>query len=299
LNTPEEELAEITSKYDDYAEFREKEKATYALIVSRGLTKKLCGHMKHDRRRGLSDDDLAEIVSHYDTLKDLREKDPTTYSLIHSRGLSEELFAGLEREERVPISDEELAVISSKYNDLTEFYSKEGYAYHQICERGLLDKLCGRMKRKGNLFRRKIYAFTFSDGYAYVGLAQDPEHRLWEHTHPLEKFSPVYKHILNTGATYEFNILTDWLSIDVVGKVENDYINQYKAEGWKMLNRARGGGLGAISKLYTEKRIIEEISKYDYIEDFRKGSPNFYRFVRDHHLIEEYCSHMKHRNNPK
>ena len=40
---------------------------------------------------------------------------------------------------------------------------------------------------------------------------------------------------------------------------------------------------------YTRK----EISKYEYFEDFREGSPGFYRYIRIHHLQGKYLSGLK------
>ena len=299
LNTPDEELAEIASRYDDYTEFREKEGATYNLINRRGLTKKLCGHMKRKRRKRMSVDDLAEITSKYNVLKEFYDKERPTYDIIHKRGLINKLCAHMKREERTVISDEELAAIASKYDVLQEFYEKEGYVYKEIRKRRLFNKMCGHMKRAGNLFRRKIYVFTFSDGYAYVGLTQNPDYRYWQHTNPLRRSSPVYKHIKETGIEPDFKIITDWLDVNIVGEIEDDYIKQYAADGWKMLNREGGGGLGAIARLFTGKRIMEEVAKYEYVEDLMKGSPNFWRYIRRHHLFDQYCSQMKRRNNPK
>ena len=150
------------------------------------------------------------------------------------------------------------------------------------------------MKRVGNRYRRKIYVFTFSDGYAYVGLAKDPDERYYEHTSGV-KDSPVYKHAKETGAPFEFNTLTDWLDTDAAAQAEDHYIEQYRADGWKMLNKNKGGALGMMTWLYTDDNIKREVGKYEYFEDFKKGSPRFYRYICNHHLYDRYFSQMKRR----
>ena len=77
------------------------------------------------------------------------------------------------------------------------------------------------MEIVGNLSKRKIYVFEFEDNYAYVGLSCNPRRRLYSHI--CDKDSAVYKHISDTGAKYNFKTLTDWLSYDVAGDVEDDY----------------------------------------------------------------------------
>jgi hypothetical protein len=140
--------------------------------------------------------------------------------------------------------------------------------------------------------------FTFSDGYAYVGLAQDPKVRYRQHTTPQKKLSPVYKHIQKTGAVFEFKILTDWLHKDIAGKVEDDYIKRYAADGWKMLNTNKGGSLGGSTNLYPHERIVQEVAKYEYVDDFMKGSPGFYHYIHNHHLTDVFFANLKYKTKP-
>lgn len=294
-NPSDEKLEKIASQYDVLKEFMEKEYRIYKIIKRRGLYEKLCGRMKLGHARKRTDEELAAVASRYDDLVEFKEKEPRTYSVIYNRGLYNKLCARMERGKKNRYSDEELAKIASGYNSMQNFYTERKGAFLAICRRGLVAKLCGNMERQGSLFKRKIYVFTFSDGYAYVGLAKNPKGRYKEHTTPQKKFSPVFKHIQETDATFEFALLTEWLDKDVAAKVEDDYIEKYKADGWKMLNTARGGGLGSLTRFYTDKRIRQEVEKYEYFEDFKDGSPGFYRYIRIHHLKDKYCANMKHR----
>ena len=290
----EEELFEIASRYDTFKEFMEKESAIYQQISKRGLTDKICRHMKRLRPYRYSEEELAEVAAKYDSLTEFIEKEPKIYGTIQRRGLIDKLCGHMDRERVFRFSDEELAEIASKYNDLHEFITKEKGIYYAIKRHGLYKKLCGHMKRVGNRYKRKIYVFTFSDGYAYVGLAKDPDKRYEEHMSGGHG-SPIVPHIEDTGATVEFKTLTDWLDKDEAAKAENDFIEKYKADGWKMLNKNKGGALGMMTWLYTDENIKREVNKYEYFEDFRKGSPRFYRYVMTKHLYDKYCSGMKHR----
>lgn len=179
------------------------------------------------------------------------------------------------------------------HDSMAEFYTEERNVYEAIRSRGLMDKLCAHMKRTGNWARRKIYAFTFSDMCAYIGLSCDPERRYKQHVSGKHK-SSVYNHIKETTATFGFVVLTDWLDLDDAAKAENDYIKKYSSEGWTMLNRVRGGALGGANGY--SKFMLQFITEgYEYIEDFRRGSPNYYRYIKKYNLFDEFCSHMKHR----
>ena len=290
----DDELAEVASKYDVLGEFIEKELSVYHIICERGLKNKLCGHMQREYEEHRTKEELAAVAAKYDDLVEFKEKEPRTYSVIHNRGYYYELTAHMKRGHKPRYTDEELAEIASRYHSMQDFYTKEKGPFIVICRRGLIDKLCGHMERKGNLYKRKIYVFTFSDGYAYVGLSQDTKRRFRDHVSGRDG-SPVYAHMKETGASFKFTELTDWLGTDVAAKMEDDYIQQYVADGWKMLNRARGGALGSLTAFYTDARIKEEAGKYEYLEDFRENSPYFYRYIRRHHLFDKYCTHMTHK----
>lgn len=290
----EEELVEIASHYTVLTEFAKKESRIYKMIKRYGLFDKICGRMER-RHIFRNEEELATIASGYDDLILFKKEQTQVYSVICQRGLYDKLCAHMKRGKKVRYTDEELAEIASGCNSMEEFYTKNKGAFLAVCRRGLVGKLCGHMERKGSLFERKIYVFTFSDGYAYVGLAKDPDKRRKEHLSGKDKSSPILPHIKETGATFEFTVLTDWLDKDTAAKIEDEYIKKYAANEWKMLNRVRGGGLGSLVQLYTERNIKKEISKYEYFEDFRKGSPGFYRYIRIHHLQDKYLVGLKSR----
>lgn len=237
----DEELAEVALRYDVAREFREKEPSAYRAIQERGLLKELCGHMQREAR-DLTNDELGEIASQYDVLKDLREADEAAYILIRRRGLFDELCGHMERG-CDSYTDEELAERAQAFKHRIDFWRNDRKAYDIARMRGMLDKICAHMKPLADFTKRKIYVFTFSDGYAYVGLTHNIKERYKSHTTG-GGHSPVYRHITETGASFKFEVLTEWMDIEDVGKLEDDYIKKYASDGWKMLNKMKGGALG-------------------------------------------------------
>ena len=295
----DDDLAEIASQYDVLNDFMKNENSAYSIIHKRGLFDKLCGHMKRSCRV-LTDDVLEEIALKYHTRLEFMEADSSAYSTACKRGIIDKICTHMERQ-NTPSGYWSKELCHEKaldYDSRSEFQNGNPKAYAAAQRNGWLDEICDHMIPKGNWFKRKIYVFTFSDGYAYVGLAQDPKDRYRAHIAGKGR-SPIYPHIKKTGATFDFKILTDWIDKDIAGKVEDDYINQYAAEGWKMLNRAKGGSLGSITNLYTHERLKCEVEKYEYIDDFRKDSPRFYNYIKNHHLLDKYCSKMKFKRTPR
>ena len=295
----DDDLAEIASNYTVLKDFRNNENSVYAIIRKRGLFNKLCGKMKRGYR-DLTDGLLADIASGYSTREDFCQKDSSAYSTACRRKIIDKICYHMDKQV-MPVgywTKERCQQKAKDYNTKEDFRQGCPSAHGAAQKHGWLDDICSHMVPMGNWFKRKIYVFTFSDGYAYVGLAQDPSDRYRAHVSGRDKKSPVLPHIKETGATYEFKLLTDWLDKDVAARAEENYRKEYAAEGWKMLNKIRGGGLGGTTKVYTHERILREVGKYEYVDDLRDGSPLFYKYILRHHLWEKYCGKMKFKRTP-
>lgn len=298
LIVSDEELADRASRYEVLRDFANGDKSAYSLIKKRGLFQKLCGRMKR-LQRDLTDELIAEIAKGFHSRKEFMEADSSAYSTACKRGIIDKVCEHMERL-ATPAgywTKEKCRERAVDYNSRSEFEKACSAAYNAAYKAGWLDDICSHMVPKGNRFKRKIYAFTFSDGYAYVGLAQDPADRYRSHVSGKDR-SSVYEHIKESDATYEFALLTNWLHKDVAGKVEEEYRQKYAADGWKMLNKMKCGSLGGSTKIYTEEKIRQERDKYEYVDDFRKGSPHCYHYILKHKLWDEYCGMMKFKRAP-
>lgn len=194
-------------------------------------------------------------------------------------------------------SKEKCRVAARQCKTRSEFQKRYNGAYNRALKDGYLDEICSHMEIVGNLSKRKIYVFEFEDNYAYVGLSCNPRRRLYSHI--CDKDSAVYKHISDTGAKYNFKTLTDWLSYDVAGDVEDDYIEEYRSAGWNMLNRVKGGSLGGLlmndpsTWKYTLEELKLEATKYENRRAFKIGSSKMYSFCYCHGLLDIVCKGMK------
>jgi len=295
----DEELAAIAETYHSLTEFREKEKQAYRAMQRRGLIERFCGHMKRTRRC-LTNGEIAKIALKYKTKKDFRENAPSAYGAACERGILENVCRRMERL-RAPnhfYTKEFCHTVALDYKTRTEFQAGNKGVYKAALKHGWLDDICGHMTPSGEGRKRKVYVYTFDDGYAYVGLTDDVSRRKKEHFGQFrdkKKKSPVLNHIKETGARYEYNELTDWLDLDVVGQVEDDYIKKYTEDGWKMLNRRKGGGLGGRGGIFSSARIRKIVAEYEYAEDFKEKEPGIYEYLCAKHLYSEYCSDLKHK----
>lgn len=294
----EEKLAERASHYNDLNEFMTKDYNAYQAINTRGLLGKLCGHMKRSRRI-LSDKDLKEIALKYKTRKEFQEKDPSAYAVAGKRGILNSICKHMKRlsSQGCYLTKENCHIIALDYKSKPEFKLGNATVYKTALKHGWLDDICKHMKSGNEGKKRKVYVYTFDDGYAYVGLTDNISRRKREHLGQFKenKMSPVLKHIKETGAKCEFKELTDWLDVDVAGQVEDDYINKYAAEGWKMLNTRKGGDLGGRVGIFEPAKIFKTVATYEYAEDFKEKESGIYEYLCKNHLYSKYCSELRHK----
>lgn len=300
----DEELAELASRYSDITQFKKEQRQPYFAIHRRGKFDEMCSHLKRNIRESYTDEELKDIASKYKTKSEFNKNDGAAYQAAHRRGIFDDVCSHM-KELRRPKwfhSKGYCHVIALGCKTRKEFSSKNPSAYHRAHAKGWLDDICSHMEVAGNLKRRLIYAYTFADGYAYVGLTDDVKRRKYDHLHKTKKkkISPVYLHYRETGANYEYKELTGWLDADTAAKMEDEYIKQYKADGWKMLNRVKGGALGATTGVHlTDKRIRDTVSRYEYVEDFRDGEPKVYGHLCRKREFSKYCSGLKRRKKPR
>jgi len=179
---------------------------------------------------------------------------------------------------------------ASKYNTKTEFMNNCPSAYSKCLSKKWIAEICSHMEEKGNLYKRCIYVYEFSDNHAYVGLTYNINKRNNEHF----KRGSVYKHFIKTNDKPELIKLTDYILIDEAVLKEEYYFQEYKNSGWTMLNILKTGGTGGgKTKKYTNEICHLEALKYGKRIDFRKNSSKIYNVSKKRKIMDIICSHME------
>jgi len=169
-----------------------------------------------------------------------------------------------------------------KYETKKDFDINSPSAHSAAYERGWLDSICSHMLKLGSLYKRCVYVWEFEDHSAYIGITYNYNKRISEHE-TINK-DPVYIHLKKfIGLCKQ---LTDYLPIDIIGKLENDYIEIYRKNGWIILNKIKGGGLGGNIKKWTYEKCKDESLKYKTQKDFKINSSSAYRVILDHKWYE-------------
>lgn len=179
-----------------------------------------------------------------------------------------------------------------KYNTIKEWrINSTGYTTAK--NNKWIEKCSMHMRKIGNLKLRMIYAFEFPNKSVYVGLTYDIDKRKKEHLNPLKKVkTAVYNFKIATGLVPNLIILTDYIAEDNAIKMENEYINKYKIEGWNILNKAKGGALGGNQLKWTKEICMLDAKKYNNRTLWTKNSPGAIDASYRNGWINDCCEHM-------
>jgi len=161
-----------------------------------------------------------------------------------------------------------------KYDKRWGFGKSSRVAYEMARKNGWLDDICSHMIIE-NIEERYIYCIWFDDECVYVGISCNPKNRFAQHLSG--KKSSVYKYITENNCNPILKIITEEpVTEKEAQELECYYIDKYKAEGYCVINKQSGGGLGTSTIKWTKEKVIEESLKYKGRVDFKKGSRGAY-----------------------
>lgn len=112
-----------------------------------------------------------------------------------------------------------------KYNSRLEFKNNSSTAWEKCRMNNWMDDVCEHMKIIGNLYKRCIYSYEFSDNSVYVGLTNNLDKRNNEHIN--NKNSVISKKI-SQNINYNFKQLTEYVNIEEASNLEKYYDKQKK-----------------------------------------------------------------------
>lgn len=164
------------------------------------------------------------------------------YDYAHKKGWLETVCSHMEILQ-VSWTIDLCAIESIKYQTRKEFINGSYNAYQAALRHGWLDEICTHMKIPNSLdYLRIIYAYEFPDNYVYIGLTKDFKTREYARNNNIN--DPVTLHKNTTNKTPSIIYLTDYIPPLEAQNIEKEFIQEYKDNGWNILNRNSGGSLG-------------------------------------------------------
>jgi hypothetical protein len=144
--------------------------------------------------------------------------------------------------------------------------------------------------RIGNRMFRCVYVYEFPDNSAYVGLTYNLEMR--NNSRKLQPYDAVTRHIAQTKLKPNLKQLTTYITTNEASLLEHKYIIEYKKNGWKVLNKTKGGEIGSAERIWTKELCLKEALKYTVRSDFYYYSNNIYSAACRYGWLDEICLHM-------
>ena len=284
------ELAKsISDKYDDLTDFQKNEPKAIAAIRRLGWLD-LLSHMNKSKRTW-SDDEIRQEAQKYDNVKDFRENSTQAYYAAQSHNIYDEVTTHMKRAytdwTKDMVWEEAL-----KYKTRSDFMNGNYAAYQAAHNKGWYDDVTSHMIRVGNLYKRLVYVYEFSDNSVYVGLTYDKEDR--DRRHKQKEKSAVFQHIKKTGIQPEMKLISDdYIAAEDAQNLEACTIEDYRNKGWTILNKAKAGGLGGFcGKRWTKDEIQKLALKYTSPTQFKSKHSSAFKFAERNGFLDDILSHM-------
>lgn len=235
--------------------------------------------------------DFLNLKANYKSILQLYERDPELFTRLYYSHWYDEVNKNMQEQTLLSKEQIEMLVFSYCKKVAKEFKMRfsfqEGnhYAYQIAKKNGWLNEICMHMHVTGNLKLRCIYAATFNDHSAYIGLSGNYEQRIRHHINNPK--STVYKYMKKTGLKPGFNLIHNYTNVEEARRLEGIYLMDYKRAGWNILNVADTGCLGGSTQI-SDEEILEIAMEYNTLTQFIKEKYNLYQMaLRRKKLLKE------------
>ena len=269
-----EECHKESMKYKTRKEFSNNNHWAYQKSVEKGWINEICQHMKiicHPNNYW-TEEKCLEIASKYDDLRTFKEE----YEYVYEKIIKNNWKYMIKNMNPV-INDnfwtkEKCLMMALKCETKKEFRSASEVAYRWALKKGIMNEICSHMKPLGNRHKRCVYVYIFEDNSVYVGLTYNLDSRMKQHMSS-NKFSSVKEYIKESGLTPKIIQLTDYIEKKQATKMESEFLEKYKNDGFKILNRAKTGGCGGDILIWTEEKCKIAALECKTHKEFREKYP--------------------------
>lgn len=183
-------------------------------------------------------------------------------------------------------TDQDLIDIARGYDNVKALTAAHPGLACNIRKRGLADVAFAHMTRLGDDKHKLIYAFEFPDHSVYVGLTYNLAFRQHRHLHGTNRYSAVREHIENTGLQPTLKQLTELLDVEEAARMEGEWVEKYRSEGWTILNKIKTGGVGTVHNRKNDDEAILQLASDGYsIKGIARKTGASERYV--HNLLRD------------
>jgi hypothetical protein len=289
----DDSVRNVAQQYETRVDFKRGNSKAYGAARHRGkeFMEEITAHMR-PQKKNWTEENLRKEAEKYKVLAEFHKNSNSAYQRAKKKGVKFFDDITSQMKKLTWWDEEKLKIESLKYNTKKEFKENAGGAYMSAIKLGILDQITSHMEILGNSHNRMIYACEFPDKHVYVGLTFNPTGRVANHK--LNPKSAVYKHIETFGFEPNIKYITGFIDRNIAVNKEAEVLESYIDKGWKVLNRAKTGGLGGNYLKWTDEAIHLEALKYNKYSDFRSLNASAYNAAlkKGEDFINQITSHM-------
>jgi len=283
-------------KYKTRSEFQKNSPNAESAARRYGWLDDVCSHMPVIRKNEWKLEEIKEIASKYSKKIDFRVNENAAFLWAKRRKWIDDVCSHMKQNTHWKNKKNEVHQEALKYETRGEFCSKSE-RYYEIARRNKwLNEMCSHMYYVGNKFKRLVYVYEFDDNSVYVGLTFNDKKR--SKSHKTQSSSPVYQHYLSTKLNPTKKLITDYIDYLDAMRIEGEIVEEYKKNGWNILNTSKTGGLGGNNLLWPKEKVIEIAKKYSTRSEFRKNEPLAWNAVSRNKWYNDVCGHMINQTKP-
>ena len=281
------EILKIALKFNTPKEWYTSSPSSYSIAHQRKLLNKAISHMSRQIKKPgfYTKEKITESALKFKSISEWNKKEPKFYMAASRQKLMKKFSHFRRPLKKAKYSKNECMTVAKKFNTRKEWKKFEPKTYSFAMRYGFLDECCLHMERLGSMSHRCIYFIKIPvEKLVYVGLTFNYKKRIVEHL-----ISERFKKLINLYGRKSIKTeqATEYLSKDMAAKMENYYIKLLKEQGWKILNKIKGGGLGGKQNKWTEKTILKNILNYSSYKEWMKSESGAYAAALDLNIIEK------------
>lgn len=218
--------------------------------------------------------------------KEWRKNDRYFYHNAWKRGWMQDCSKHMNNPFAAPTDEECLktARCCVHISDWVKKYSRE-YSKAKK-DKNLYQECVKHMTPLGNINKRCLYIF-YGGNECYIGITYNINHRMKQHI-----LTERYKNLEAKYGKVKVELLSDFLSIDDVKILEINTIEKYKKNGWKILNKSKGGEIGGRNSVYNDKDLFEQAKLFTSPSEWKKCDNSLYSIAHYRGLYFNCTKHM-------
>ncbi len=283
-------------KYNARTEFSYKSGGAYSSAKRNKWLNDICIHMVNKKYPNYwTKDRCKEEALKYETKVEYIKGNPSAYDASNRNGWSDYVCSHMRDGKNIIWTKETCREEALTYEYASDFIKGNSGAYQAVVRNGWLDEICPHFKRKGNSRYRFIYSYEFPDNHVYVGLTYNIEKRQAEHL----EAGAVFNYCIKSNLEPNFKQLTkDSVPSEEASKLECEFEEHYRQQGWETLNKSKPGSLGGTFK-WDKDKCHNIALQYRTRNEFIKSDRNAHAAAFNNGWLSEICSHMELVHKPK